>query len=905
VLSVSGLSPARADYYVEQVAAGFDEYYTGDQAEPGRWAGSAAERLGLGGLVTPEAFRRLLDAEHPGTGEALGIPRTTSARVGGFDLCFSAPKSVSLAWALGEPEVSEAVAGAHDRAVDQAVTAIEQEVLRARRGAGGQRSVTTEGLVAATFAHRSSRAGDPQLHTHLVVANLTPDASGQWSALDSKRLFRWAKTVGYLYQSALRHELSEALGIGWGPVQKGAADIAGVPKDDLEAFSTRRAQIEDALAERGPWSRASAEVAALSTRAPKASVPALDELRQRWHAQAAELGLGPGFVRGLTHQPLQPDPDLALLAEDLVSPGGLTAHASTFDRRAVLQELAAAHQGGATIATLRSAADELLGRQDVVVLGPGTNGEQIHTTAELLAVETALVDRAQRQLVTSLPAVPVFLVRQVVGARPTLSEEQRHMVGTLVTSGAPTQVVVGRAGAGKTFALDAARMAWESAGHRVIGTALAARAAAELQAGAGIPSTTLDRLLADLDRPGPMSGLAPRTTIVVDEAGMVETRKLVRLLDHAERWQAQVVLVGDPRQLPEVGAGGAFRALARQLPVVELADNRRQAEAWERDALAELRSGSVATAVSAYQRAGRITLAPNAESSRAALVDAWWTSYRSGEHAVMYALRRADVDDLNKRARAHMTAAGLLGDEHLVAAGRDFAPGDQVMCLRNDRRLGVANGTTGTVTSVTGGEVTLADGTRLPPTYLAAGHLTHSYASTVHKAQGATVDRGFLLGSDQLYREAGYVGLSRARLSNELFVVSPEASEEMENPLSDLVRDLRSSRAQSLAMDQGHAGALPERRNQTTAAKWALVADPPAWAVGALGPVPLERSERQRWAERAAHLASYRNAYGLTDPNNALGLQPGDVTQRRAWEVAQLAVLENQRSLEIESGLSI
>jgi ATP-dependent exoDNAse (exonuclease V) alpha subunit len=540
-----------------------------------------------------------------------------------------------------------------------------------------------------------------------------------------------------------------------------------------------------------------------------------------------------------------------------------------------------------------------------VALGRGANGEQIYTTAELLAVETALVGRAQRQLASSLPAVPVPLVRQVVDAHPTLSEEQRHMVSTLVGSGAPTQVVVGRAGAGKTFALDAARMAWESAGHRVIGTALAARAAAELQSGAGIPSTTLDRLLADLERPGPLSGLAPRTTVVVDEAGMVETRKLARLLDHAERWQAQVVLVGDPRQLPEVGAGGAFRALARQLPVIELVDNRRQAEAWERDALAELRSGSVATAVSAYERAGRITLAPDAESAREALVDAWWSSFRSGEHAMMYALRRTDVDNLNKRARAHMAAAGLLGDEHLVAAGREFAPGDRVMCLRNDRRLGVANGTTGTATSVSGGEVALADGTRLPPSYLAAGHLTHAYASTVHKAQGATVDRAFLLGSDQLYREAGYVGLSRARLSNELFVVSSEAGKEIESPLDDLVRELQSSRAQSMAMDQGRAGTPVERQSQPTVAKRALVADPPAWAVEALGPVPLERSERQHWAERANHLASYQDAYGITDTNDALGPRPADVIQRRAWEVGRLAVLESQRSIEIEKALAI
>jgi conjugative relaxase-like TrwC/TraI family protein len=909
VLSMKGLSPGRADYYVEQVTAGMDEYYTGDQAEPGRWAGSAAARLGLQGLVTAEAFRRLLDAEHPGTGEPLGIPRTTAARVGGFDLCFSAPKSVSLAWALGGPELSAAVASAHDRAVEQAISAIEQEALRARRGAGGQRSVDTEGLVAAAFAHRSSRAGDPQVHTHVVVANLTPDEHGQWSALDSKRLFRWAKTVGYLYQAALRHELSEDLGLAWGPVQKGAADISGVPRDALEAFSTRRAEIEAALAERGPWSKAAAELANLSTRGPKAAVPALDELRERWRAQATELGLGPSFVAGVTHQKPHPVPDLSLLADELLSPEGLTAHASTFDRRAVLQQLSAAHTAGATITALRAAADELLAQPEVVWLGPGTSGEQIYTTAELLATERALVARAEGQLATSLTTVPAGLVQQVTDARPTLSDEQRHMVTALVTSGAPTQVVVGRAGAGKTYALDGARAAWELAGHRVIGTALAARAAAELQAGAGIPSTTLDRLLADLDAPGPMSGLAPRTAIVVDEAGMVETRKLARLLAHAEHWQAQVVLVGDPHQLPEVGAGGAFRALVERLPVLELVDNRRQAEAWERDALAELRSGSVGTAISAYERAGRVTLAQGPDGAREALVEAWWASRQRGEMAMMYALRRADVEDLNRRGRARMERAGLLGTERLVVGDLEFASGDQVMCLRNDRRLGVANGTIGTVTSVAVGEVVLVDGTRLPARYLEAGHLTHALASTVHKAQGATVERAFLLGSDQLYREAGYVGLSRARLSSELFVVAPEDQREMDNPLGHVVRDLQTSRAQSLAMAQGDRGLNAEGRGDVDVArdlaKRALLADPPAWATEALGPVPLLRAERERWAERAAHLSSYREAYGITGPDDALGPRPADATQRRAWEIAQLAVLEDQRSLDIERGLAI
>jgi ATP-dependent exoDNAse (exonuclease V) alpha subunit len=478
------------------------------------------------------------------------------------------------------------------------------------------------------------------------------------------------------------------------------------------------------------------------------------------------------------------------------------------------------------------------------------------------------------------------------------------MVSALTSSGAGVQVVVGRAGAGKTFALDAARAAWEAAGHRVIGTALAARAAAELQAGAGIPSTTLDRLLADLERPGPLAGLAPRTVVVLDEAGMVETRKLGRLLTHAERWGAQVVAVGDPRQLPEVGAGGAFAALAEQLPAIELTENRRQHETWERDALVELRSGSVADAVSAYERARRVTMAPTAQQSREALVDAWWQSRQAGEEAMMYALRRSDVDDLNARARARMDNAGLLGQDRLHLADREFAPGDEVMCLRNDRRLGVRNGTTGAVASVRPAGVILADGTQLPAAYIEDGHLTHAFASTVHKAQGATVDRAFLLGSDQLYREAGYVGMSRARLSNELFVVAPDPGRELDDGLGHVVRCLASSRAHELAVDQLPASQTPTPAVRAPSPR-ALLADPPLWATEALGHPPLAGQDRRRWAEQAAHLASYRVAYGVSDQTDVLGPRPADKSQCRAWELAQLVMLDHQRSLDIERGLGI
>ena len=386
--------------------------------------------------------------------------------------------------------------------------------------------------------------------------------------------------------------------------------------------------------------------------------------------------------------------------------------------------------------------------------------------------------------------------------------------------------------------------------------------------------------------------------VVVDEAGMVGTRKLARLLAHARHWDAQVVLVGDPRQLPEVEAGGAFGTLAKALPVVELTENRRQREPWERQALAQLRAGPVGQALEAFENAGRVMLAPSAEAAREAMVGAWWQSVQSGEEAMMYALRRADVDDLNARARARRDAAGQLGPERLVVAGREFATGDKIMCLRNDRRLGVRNGSVATIASVDPdlGAVTLSEGAVLPPAYLGAGHLTHAYASTVHKAQGATVDRAFLLGSDQLYREAGYVGLSRARLSNQLFVVAEGPGRR----LADVLPWIGASRAQHMALEHLE-GPSPDLGRQAPAT---LLADPPDWALAALGPVPVTGLGRERWAERAAAVARYREAYGIDDPKEALGPRPLGRDHGHEWELARLALAGAARSPEVERGLA-
>ena len=910
MLSIGKLTPGRASYYAEQLPGGADEYYTRDEAaQPAVWLGKAADRLGVSGAVDPESFRRLLDAAHPRTGKPLGVPRTTDHRLAGFDLCFSAPKSVSVAWALAPPDIAHGISAAHDRAVSQSIEVFETEVARARRGKRAATLIPTEGVAAAAFGHRTSRAGDPQLHTHVVVPNLTVDPAGRWSALAGDRVYRWAKTLGYLYQSALRAELTKTLGVSFGPVRNGAAEISGIDQSVRDEFSTRRTQITAAMDRAGSSSRAAAEVAALATRSAKTAALDLGALRQEWQERAGALGVDAQL--GLPESGGRNAPDhTRALAQQLLSPEGLTANSSSFDQRDVLRAIAEGHPEGISPDDALAAASRFLERPEVVALPTDRPAGPRYSTTELIDLETRLVGRASHRRQENTAVVPHREVRAALADRPTLTNEQKQMIRSLTTSGAGVEVVIGRAGAGKTFALDATRAAWQAAGYAVIGAALAARAAAELQAGSGIPSTTVDRLLSDLDRSSPLSGLRPGTVLVVDEAGMVGTRKLARLAGHTERAGAKLVLVGDHRQLPEIAAGGAFAALAKTVPTTELTENRRQVEPWEREALAHLRSGAVEPAIDAYVRADRISLTGSAESARERMVEDWWRSWRAGENAAMYALRRSDVEDLNRRARARLDEAGLLGTDRVTAAGREFAEGDHVMCTKNDRRLGVRNGTRSSVASVdiSTDAVALANGVILPADYLEAGHLTHSYAATVHKSQGATVDRAFLLGSDTLYREAGYVGLSRARQATQLYVVArePDPTRPPEvDPILQTIRQLSQSKAQALAVDQLDPSAMSPIAQQTNrgAEREALLADPPAWLTQALGEPPVTMPERDLWSRHAERLAAYRDIYQISDPSDALGPIPEDRTQRRAWDLAQLSIREQQRSLDLEQGL--
>ena len=782
MLSIGKLAKGQEGYYLDAVARGVEDYYLEGEA-PGRWLGAGTALLGLSGEVDSVALAAVLDGRDPTTDTLLRSSK--GGRIPGFDLTFRAPKSVSVVFGLAEADIAAVVAEAHDLAVDAALGYLERHATWTRRGHGGVEQIRGDGLVAAAFRHRTSRAGDPHLHTHVLVANAVRGADGRWSTVDARHFFWHSKTAGYLYEAHLRSELTARLGIRWTKAIKGIADIEGVPLDVLGTFSTRRAEIEERLAIGGWSSPRAAEIAALTTRKAKQHDVDPVTLRSRWREQARAMNFGPRQLAAVMDQQPAEHRGLAevrAVEAVLLSPAGMTKQSSSFERRDVLLGVAEAIRNGASVAYLEAIADRLLCHPEVVALVGQTNdvirtdsGRVISrastgvrwTTRELLALEQRTVDRALARRGTGVGLVDAQSLAEAV---PALPDDQGAVVEHLGSSGHGVDVLTAPAGSGKTYTLKTARQVWEASGYRVIGAALAARAAAELQSAAGIPSSTLTRLLGRLDR----TSMEPNTVLVIDEAGMVGTRVLARALDHAERAGAKVVLVGDPKQLPEIDAGGLLAALAE------------------------------------------------------------------GEDAVVLASRNQDVASLNRCARTVVAAAGRLDGPELSVRGLAYQRGDEVMTLRNDARLGVRNGTRGVIDHVDLDQRTMtvafSTGERatLPPDYLDAGYLAHAYASTVHKAQGMTCDRAFLLATDDLYQELGYVALSRGRLGNHIVTVgelehdleSPPHAPTVERDSLDVLRSgLSTSRAQQLAIDldrAAHFSSMPsadlihERKRLTT-----------------------------------------------------------------------------------------
>jgi conjugative relaxase-like TrwC/TraI family protein len=377
VADIAKLSVGREEYYTRELATDHQAYLSGHGESPGRWYGAGAAGLGLHGEASAPGFRRMFEGRHPDSGELLGRPHSHNA-VPAFDVVLRPTKSVSILYGLGDPTTGRAVLAAHHAGAAQAVAYLDQH-LGTRRGHGGVQHVSGQGLLAVGFDHRTSRVGDPLLHTHLVVANRVQGPDGRWTALDGRDLYRHRLAADAIYRATYQRQLSRVLGVEWTPADvHGSRELHGLPEELIRLFSKRTDQIDQEVErlradgrERTPrlvkW-------AVHATRKPKEQ-EAPDTLYGRWRTEASERGVDPDtLVRQVTDRTRDRDQDQCLSDETvaeafdrLAGPAGLTAHASSFARQDVIAALGG-QLAGASRAELEDLADRFLAERAVSVV---------------------------------------------------------------------------------------------------------------------------------------------------------------------------------------------------------------------------------------------------------------------------------------------------------------------------------------------------------------------------------------------------------------------------------------------------------------------------------------------------------------------------------------------------------
>jgi conjugative relaxase-like TrwC/TraI family protein len=767
-----------------------------------------------------------------------------------FDHCFCSPKSVSLLAAGGGKRIRAEVAAGRAEALKVPIAYLERHGIGVRRDHNGtDRHHVRGGLVAVAFEHRLSRSGDPNAHTHVLVQNAAQGPDGRWTALDSDRLYAQLMTADHLYLAAERAALTERLGVRWGPVdaRSGAAEIVGL--DDralIERFSKRSEQIHEWLAEQGLSGIKASSAAAVATRAPKDHTESEQSVYARWAQELAEQGVGErqlaAVCRGERGRPATAQ-ELRQVLEALAGPEGLTEQASTFTRADVVDALAkrlpVAPSAQHALTQAEETADRFLDERALRIAHDRRLGVERYSTPELLELERRLVDGATERTGERCAVVRPEVIRQVLDRHTTAGEDQAAMVRDLTQGGAGVAVVVGRAGSGKTWALGVTREAFELAGYQVHGCAPTGIATVGLAEEGFTEARTVDRLLLDLQHR--KIELDERTVLVVDEAAMLGTRKLAPLLQHAERAGAKVVLVGDDRQFASIQAGGGFRALRLRLGASELTVNRRQVEAWEQRAIEDVRAGNLEQAIAAYAEHDRIRAFEATDDRDRALVNDWWQAHQAGEQPVIYAHRRAQVDQLNSVCQRLRAEHGQLGTERLTVGDRSFAVGDVVVLGANAHdRLGVVNGTTAVIVGLdlpgrTMTVRTLEDeppGTvRLPRWYLDAAvrpgqsrRVDLAYARTDMRSQGRTERRALLALDGAEDMQGGYVQLTRSTDRTDLYLTvgpeplgpdeeRPHPSRETRTPEELLERVLSRDGSKTLAADTPD---LPDVRRLST-----------------------------------------------------------------------------------------
>jgi conjugative relaxase-like TrwC/TraI family protein len=888
-----------AEYVLRQVAGGLEDYYLGSGEAPGGWTGRLAGQLGLVGVVEGDDLRALIDRRHPASGETLEAGSGRKPTVRAVDATFSAPKSVSLLWAFAGPEVASTVSIAHVEAVAAALDFVEKHAAVTRRQRDGVRvRAGTSGWAAATFVHRTSRAGDPQLHTHAVIPNLVRRCDGRWVSLDATALYGWAKAAGCVYQEELRRRLSERLGVGWGADRNGCREMVGISESQLRVFSKRTVQIEQHLAASGVAAcdakarMVADEAASVATRPAKDRNLTPGNLLARWEeeARAAALPTGDGLLRAVRKNGAPARclsrVDLRGLFDRLVDPEvGLCAHDSRFGEAQVIEAVAAWGAGRLGESDIEAITWRFL-QSDRVVRLVNRDSSRLTEGQWSTVEQRRLEDRVAACLATLQKrhtdgADPAGVV-DAVAAASHLGGDQSAAVELLCRPGPALRALISPAGYGKTTTLAAAVDAAKRAGRPVLAVSTTNQAVEQLRQ-VGIPAVTVARFA--------LTGgdLAPGTVVLVDEFSQLPTREAHTVLAAAAGCEDSMVwMVGDPLQAQPVAAGGlavwiAGQARDASIPVAELTINRRQADPVERQALARFRAGRISESQELRDDAGWEHHYDNREGgidAMAAAVLADIEAYGAGRVAAL-AVSHTDCEALTDRIRADLADQGIIAGPALEGPGwagpRQYQTGDRIL-LHAHATLGdgsrLTNGTVATVTAVSDTGLTVTSERRddpvvLPAEFVAARRadgrpqVSHSWARTIDGVQGGTWDQVHLLATPALDRYRGYVGQSRSIQPTHTWNTTPRSLDDPADHGGRIIQ-LYSTPAEQIA------AALARAQPKTFAA----VDDP-------------YRHERQVRAEQAAHRAH-------------LDRRPPDVSEQ--LRRAQQTVAARERDLRDAQG---
>jgi conjugative relaxase-like TrwC/TraI family protein len=801
VLRIAKLTNAR--YLLDQVAVGVEDYYVGAGEAPGVWHGELAAELGLTGVVEADHLEALLLGRDPTTDTELlsaRRPRTVTA----FDVTLSAPKSVSLLWAFGSPEVASVASIAHVEAVAVALDFLERRAGATRQQVDGDREQIPTGLAAATFVHRTSREGDPQLHTHCVVANLGRRPDSTYAALDATPLYEWGKAAGSIYQEEIRRRLTEQLGVEWGPNRNGCREMGGFDPAWLRTFSKRTQAIEEHLAGAGPenpdpkrrmWAD---EAASLATRPRKDGSLTPEVLRQRWQAEADGIGLPTGHaleahVCDRVIPGLRPRLEWDDVADTLIDPeDGLCAHQARFNEANVVERIAAFGAGRLHVETIEDLTAEFLDTEDAVLLvdHSGRRSPQ-YSTVDHLLLEGRVLDHLDGLSITPVAGIdPAIIEAAIAAEEPGLGADQADAVRALCAPGPAIRSLIAPAGFGKTTTVHAAATAAAAAGHLVIGLAATNQATGELR-DAGVPAMTIARFGLD------GAVLRPGAVVVLDEVSQVATTDAeIVLAAVAATPDASLWCLGDPHQAQSVRAGGLGAELARlgtdgEIPAPQLTENRRQLDPAERHALALYRAGLIATSQAIRRNHGWEHDLGSPYGTREALAATVVADIATHGPArvVALAISHADCEDLADRIRVGLQTGGRIHGPELTGPAwhhgeRRYATGDRILVhgtLRaNGRRL--HNGSVVTVTAVAHDGLRAVDdhgaGVTLPRTFVqgrrsdGSPNCSHAWARTVDGIQGGTWPQIHLLGTAALQRFTGYTAQSRGRYATHTWNVT-------------------------------------------------------------------------------------------------------------------------------------